>query len=102
MRCIPALAARRAATRAVRGTRGPARRPRVLFLCTGNSARSQIAEALLEHMSAGDDRSRAARAAIRSRCIPNAVRVMRKRGIDISANRTKHLDEFVAPTRSTW
>ena len=37
-----------------------------------------------------------ARAAIRSRCIPNAVRVLRKRGIDISANRTKHLDEFVA------
>ena len=33
--------------------------------------------------------------ATRSRCIRNAVRVMKKRGIDISGNRTKHLDEFV-------
>ena len=71
------------------------RRPRVLFLCTGNSARSQIAEALLEHMSGGT--VEAASAGSQPKPLhPNAVRVMRKRGIDISANRTKHLDEFVA------
>ena len=51
-------------------------------------------EALLEHMSAGTVET-ASGAAIRSRCI-NAVRVLRKRGIDISANRTKHLDDFTS------
>ena len=68
------------------------RRPRVLFLCTGNSARSQIAEALLEHMSDGT----ASAGSHPKPLHPNAVRVMRKRGIDISTNRTKHLDEFLA------
>jgi protein-tyrosine-phosphatase/DNA-binding transcriptional ArsR family regulator len=71
------------------------RRKRILFLCTGNSARSQIAEALLEQMSQGT----LAAASAGSNPKPlhrNAVRVMKKRGIDISANRTKHLDEFRA------
>jgi ArsR family transcriptional regulator, arsenate/arsenite/antimonite-responsive transcriptional repressor / arsenate reductase (thioredoxin) len=70
------------------------RRRRVLFLCTGNSARSQIAQALLEHMSAGA--IEAASAGSRPKPLhPNAVRVMKRRGIDISANRTKHVDELV-------
>ena len=69
-------------------------RQRVLFLCTGNSARSQIAEALVERMSGG--RVEAASAGSHPKPLhPNAVRVMRKRGVDISGNRTKHLDEFV-------
>jgi protein-tyrosine-phosphatase len=64
-------------------------------LCTGNSARSQIAEALLEHMS--DGTVEAVSAGSNPKPLhPNAVRVMRKRGIDISTNRTKHLDEFLA------
>jgi len=71
------------------------RRPRVLFLCTGNSSRSQIAEALLEHMSGGTVEAVSAGSHPKP-LHPNAVRVMRKRGIDIRANRTKHLDEFVA------
>ena len=71
------------------------RRRRVLFLCTGNSARSQIAEALLERMSAGT--IEAASAGSHPKPLhPNAVRVLRTCGIDISANRTKHLDEFVS------
>jgi protein-tyrosine-phosphatase/DNA-binding transcriptional ArsR family regulator len=73
---------------------GPGRR-RVLFLCTGNSARSQIAEALLTGMSGG--RAEAASAGSHpQRLHPNAVRVMRTRGVDISGNRTKHLDEFTS------
>jgi protein-tyrosine-phosphatase/DNA-binding transcriptional ArsR family regulator len=68
---------------------------RVLFLCTGNSARSQMAEALIEQMSGGS--VKAASAGSRPKPLhPNAVRVMRTRGIDISGNRTKHLDEFVS------
>jgi protein-tyrosine-phosphatase/DNA-binding transcriptional ArsR family regulator len=71
------------------------RRPRVLFLCTGNSARSQIAEALIERMS--DGKVEAASAGSHPKPLhPNAVRVLEKRGIDISANRTKHLDEFLS------
>jgi protein-tyrosine-phosphatase/DNA-binding transcriptional ArsR family regulator len=73
----------------------PSRRTRrVLFLCTGNSARSQIAQALLASMSAGV--IEAASAGSHPKPLhPNAVRVMKRRGIDISGNRTKHVDEFV-------
>ncbi len=73
----------------------PGRRRRVLFLCTGNSARSQIAEALIERMSAGTIDARSAGSDPKP-LHPNAVRVLRTRAIDISANRTKHLDEFTA------
>jgi ArsR family transcriptional regulator, arsenate/arsenite/antimonite-responsive transcriptional repressor / arsenate reductase (thioredoxin) len=80
---------------------GPGRRdvagrvPRVLFLCTGNSARSQIAEALLESISQGTVAAESAGSRPKP-LHPNAVRVMKDRGIDISTNRTKHLDQFVA------
>lgn len=70
---------------------GPAR---VLFLCTGNSARSQMAEALLVHLSGG--RVDAASAGSAPKPLhPEAVRVMKRRGIDIGGNRTKHLDEYL-------
>jgi ArsR family transcriptional regulator, arsenate/arsenite/antimonite-responsive transcriptional repressor / arsenate reductase (thioredoxin) len=69
------------------------RRPRVLFLCTGNSARSQIAQALVEQVAAGA--IEACSAGSRPKPLhPNAVRVMRERGIDISGRRSKHLDAF--------
>jgi protein-tyrosine-phosphatase/DNA-binding transcriptional ArsR family regulator len=69
-------------------------RQRVLFLCSGNSARSQIAEALLARMSEGE--IEVASAGSNPKPLhPNAVRVVSKRGIDISGNRTKHLDEFL-------
>jgi ArsR family transcriptional regulator, arsenate/arsenite/antimonite-responsive transcriptional repressor / arsenate reductase (thioredoxin) len=80
----------------VRPAGGRSRRAhRVLFLCTGNSARSQIAEALLEQLSEGT--VRAASAGSNPKPLhPQAVKVMERRGIDISGNRTKHLDEFVS------
>ncbi len=66
---------------------------RVLFLCTGNSARSQMAEGWLRHLSAG--RVEAASAGTEPRGLhPLAVRVMAERGVDISRQRSKHLSEL--------
>jgi hypothetical protein len=65
----------------------------VLFLCTGNSARSQIAEALAELLS--DGAVRAASAGSHPKPLhPNAVRVMRARGVDLGGRRSKHLSTF--------
>jgi ArsR family transcriptional regulator, arsenate/arsenite/antimonite-responsive transcriptional repressor / arsenate reductase (thioredoxin) len=68
-------------------------RARVLFLCTGNSARSQIAEALVTQLSGGAV-SAASAGSHPKPLHPNAVRVMRERGLDISRRRAKHLSEF--------
>jgi len=68
-------------------------RARVLFLCTGNSARSQMAEALAEQLSAGAVRALSAGSHPKP-LHPNAVRVMRERGIDLAGRRSKHLSEF--------
>jgi protein-tyrosine-phosphatase/DNA-binding transcriptional ArsR family regulator len=76
-------------------TRPVRRRRRVLFLCTGNSARSQIAEALIGRMSAGTIEAASAGSDPKP-LHPYAVRVMAQRGIDISANRTNHVDEFAS------
>ena len=69
-------------------------RVRVLFLCTGNSARSQIAEALTEELGAGTIEAYSAGSHPKP-LHPNAVRVMRERGIDIGGRRSKHLSEFI-------
>jgi protein-tyrosine-phosphatase len=68
-------------------------RPRLLFLCTGNSARSQIAEALVERRSGGTVDARSAGSHPKA-LHPNAVRVMAERGIDISGRPTKPLTRF--------
>ena len=66
---------------------------RALFLCTGNSARSQMAEALVEHRSEGAVEARSAGSHPKA-LHPNAVRVMAERGIDISGRRAKPLTRF--------
>lgn len=82
---------------------GPGRGPgtvRVLFLCTGNSARSQMAEALARARSGGT--IDAFSAGSRPKALhPNVRRVMREQGIDIAGHRPKHLGEF-AETRFDW
>lgn len=74
-------------------TRPAGRPPRVLFLCTGNSARSQMAEALLEHLSEHTIQARSAGSHPKT-LHANAVQVMAERGIDISGQTAKHLDRF--------
>jgi arsenate reductase (thioredoxin) len=67
----------------------------VLILCTGNSARSQMAEGLLRH-DAGDRFEVSSAGTHPSRVRPEAVAVMRELGIDISSQRSKSVDEFAA------
>jgi protein-tyrosine-phosphatase/DNA-binding transcriptional ArsR family regulator len=65
----------------------------VLFLCTGNSARSPIAEALLRHHGGGQIEVASAGSRPKPRLHPNAVRVLREEfGIDITDQRPRHLD----------
>lgn len=67
--------------------------PEILFLCTGNSCRSQMAEAWTNALHKG---IRAYSAGVRPEkaVMPRTVQVMREAGIDISAAKPKHLDVF--------
>src|SRR5665213_2511613 len=67
----------------------------VLILCTGNSARSQMAEGLLRH-DAGDRFEVSSAGTQPSRVRPEAIAAMREVGIDISSQRSKSVDEFAA------
>ncbi len=66
---------------------------RVLILCTGNSARSQMAEGLLRHL-AGDRAEVFSAGVERSFVRPQAIEAMRERGIVITSQRSKSVDEF--------
>ncbi len=66
---------------------------RVLVLCTGNSARSQMAEGLLRH-DAGDRFEVESAGTNPSRVRQEAIAVMKELGIDISGQRSKSVDEF--------
>lgn len=68
--------------------------PRVLFLCTGNSARSQMAEALARARSGGLVKAHSAGSHPKA-LHPNAVRVMREEhGIDLAGHHSRHLSVF--------
>jgi arsenate reductase len=70
------------------------KKTRVLILCTGNSARSQMAEGILRHD--GGDRFEVSSAGTRASFVrPEAIQVMREIGIDISSHRSKSVDEFI-------
>ncbi len=66
---------------------------RVLILCTGNSARSQMAEGLLRR-DAGERFDVESAGTKPSVVRPEAIAAMKESGIDISGHRSKHLDEF--------
>ena len=67
---------------------------RVLFVCTGNSARSQLAEALLERLG-GDDFAVFSAGTNPKGVNPYTIRVLADSGIDWSAARSKSVDEFL-------
>lgn len=69
-------------------------KPRVLILCTANSARSQMAEGLLRAL-AGDRFEIYSAGSKPSTVNPYAIRAMDARGINIRAHRSKHLSEFI-------
>lgn len=67
---------------------------RVLFLCTGNSCRSQMAEGLLRHL-AGERFDVASAGTEPVGLNPGAVEVMKEIGVDISQHRSKRADKFL-------
>jgi arsenate reductase len=69
---------------------------RVLFVCTGNSCRSQMAEGWLRHLAG--DRFEVASAGTRPAGLhPDAVLVMREAGVDIVGHRSKNVSDFLQP-----
>ena len=78
----------------MRGVASEKRKQKVLFLCTGNACRSQMAEGWARHLLA--DRLEAHSAGIEPKGLdPRAVRVMAEAGVDISAQRSKHVREVM-------
>ncbi len=68
-------------------------KPKVLFLCTQNSCRSQMAEGFLRHL-AGDQFDAESAGAQATRVNPDAIRVMGEIGIDIAGQSSKDVAQF--------
>ena len=68
-------------------------RLKILFLCTGNSCRSQMAEGWARHLKGGALEPYSAGVEVHG-LNPRAVRVMAEAGVDISAQRSKHVNEL--------
>jgi arsenate reductase len=69
------------------------RKRRILFICTHNSARSQIAEGIINHFHGNKYEAKSA-GTKPTRVDPLAIRVMKEIGVDISSQRSKRLKEF--------
>lgn len=75
-------------------------KPKILFLCTGNSCRSQMAEAWARHLH-GERLEPCSAGVAPNRLDPRAVTVMGEVGVDLAGYRPKHLDE-VLPAGVDW
>ena len=69
----------------------------VLFLCTGNSARSLIAEGILRHYGKAHYQALSAGSQPTGQPNPGAISILQEKGIDTSFARSKSWDEFAAP-----
>lgn len=68
---------------------------KALFLCTGNSCRSQMAESFLRVLGKGEFESHSAGTFPKEEIHPLAVKVMQEKGIDISHQKPKALDGYI-------
>ena len=73
----------------------PARKPRVLILCTGNSCRSHMAEGILRAAAGDILEVHSAGSQPTGRVHPKAIAVLAEIGIDISAHTSKHMADFL-------
>src|SRR5580692_9841572 len=70
-------------------------KPNILILCTGNSCRSQMAEGILRAAAGDLVKVHSAGSQPSGYVHPKAIEVMAEIGIDISANKSKHMNEFL-------
>jgi arsenate reductase len=70
-------------------------KPRVLFLCTGNSARSQIAEAFLRAYADGHFEIHSAGIEPKGYILPEVLAVMKERGLDLGGQTSKSVREYL-------
>jgi len=73
-------------------------KPKVLFLCTGNSARSQMAEGLLRALAGEQFEIFSAGTEPKGRILPEVQEVMREIGVDISSQWSKSVSEYLGKT----
>jgi arsenate reductase len=73
-------------------------KPRVLFLCTGNSARSQIAEAFLKAYAGEHFEVHSAGLEPKGHILPQVLTVMKERGIDMTGQTSKGVKEYLGKT----
>jgi len=77
-------------------------KPLVLFLCTGNSCRSQMAEAFLRQMAGDRFEAHSAGMAPADHLHPLAIQAMAEVGIDISAQQPKDVSRYLGRQRLAW